>query len=225
MELIKTGKTKDLYKLADGNYLFKFKDTVTGLPSGEQDPGGNLVVGSIAGIGSGALKMSVYYFELLKKNNIPSHYVSADLGANEMTVRPAEYFGKGLEFVIRYRAAGSFVRRYGLYCEEGRALPKVFEVTLKDDARDDPPATSETLSALKLLSAGQYDQIRDEAIKVCDIVFNDLEKRGLDLYDIKLEFGMVDGRIAVTDEISAGNMRVYKNGKKLGYLELSGLVN
>ncbi|MCL2373805.1 MAG: phosphoribosylaminoimidazolesuccinocarboxamide synthase [Treponema sp.] len=224
MELVKIGKTKEVYKLADGNYVLRFKDTVTGHPSGESDPGGNVVVGSVAGVGSGALKMSAYYFELLKKHNIQTHYVRADLPKNEMVVRPAAIFGKGLEFVLRYKAAGSFVRRFGAYCEEGEALQKIFEVTLKDDDRDDPPATAEILAALKLLTAAQYDEIRGETIKICDIIKDDFARRGLDLVDIKVEFGISDGKITLIDEISAGNMRVYRDGKKLGYLELAGLV-
>ena len=224
MELVNIGKTKDVYKLPDGNYLLKFKDTVTGLPSGEQDPGGNIVVGSVAGVGSGALKMSAYYFELLKKHSIQTHYVSADLSKNEMTVRPAAPFGKGLEFVVRYKAVGSFVRRFGLYCKEGDALPKVFEATLKDDAHDDPPATREILEALGLLAPGQYDKIHSETIKICDIIKDDLASRGLELIDIKVEFGLVDGKIALIDDFSAGNMRVYKEGKKLDYLTLSSLI-
>ena len=224
MELVKNGKTKDVYKLPDGNYLLKFKDTVTGHPSGESDPGGNTVVGSVAGVGSGALKMTAYYFELLKKYDINTHYVSADLSKNEMIVRPAAAFGSGLEFVVRYKASGSFVRRFGLYCKEGEELPKVFEVTLKDDAHDDPPATREILAALKLLTPDQYDTIRGETIRVCDIVRDDLKNRGLELIDIKVEFGLVGGKIALIDEISAGNMRVYKDGKKLDYLTLSKLV-
>ena len=115
MELVKVGKTKDVYKLPDGNFLLKFKDTVTGHSSGESDPGGNSVIGSVAGVGSGALKMTVYYFELLKGLNVNTHYVSADLSKDEMIVRPAVVFGSGLEFVLRYKAVGSFVRRFGLY--------------------------------------------------------------------------------------------------------------
>ena len=224
MELVKNGKTKDVFKLSDGNYLLKFKDTVTGHPSGESDPGGNTVVGSVAGVGSGALKMTVHYFEMFKKLNIPTHYVSADLKKNEMIVRPAAAFGNGLEFVVRYKAAGSFVKRFGLYCKEGEVLPKVFEATLKDDGHDDPPATSGILSALKLLTPSQYDKIHEETIKICDIVKDDLGRRGLELIDIKIEFGLVNGEIALIDEVSAGNMRVYKDGKKLDYLTLSGLV-
>ena len=224
MELVKNGKTKDVYKLSDGNFLLKFKDTVTGHPTGESDPGGNTVVGSVAGVGSGALKMSVHYFELFKKHNIHTHYVSADLAKNEMVVKPASAFGKGLEFVLRYRAAGSFVRRFGLYCKDGEELPKVFEATLKDDDHDDPPATAEILFALKLLTPAQYGRIHEDTIKICDIIRDDLKERGLELIDIKLEFGLVDGEIALIDEVSAGNMRVFKNGKKLDYLNLSELV-
>ena len=223
MELVKTGKTKDVFKLSDGNYLLKFKDTVTGHPTGEADPGGNSVIGSVAGVGSGALAMSVYFFELFKKHSIFTHYVGSDLSKNEMTVKSAAPFGKGLEFVLRYKAVGSFVRRFGLYCKDGEELPKVFEVTLKDDEHDDPPATQEILSVLKLLTPQQYDETRAATVKVCDIVRDDLKSRGLELIDIKVEFGIVDGKIALIDEVSPGNMRVFKDGKKLDYLTLSGL--
>jgi phosphoribosylaminoimidazole-succinocarboxamide synthase len=223
MELVKTGKTKDVYKLPDGNYLLRFKDTVTGHISGESDPGGNSVVGSVAGVASGALKMSAYYFELMKKHNILTHYINADFSKNEMLVCPADIFGNGLEFVLRYKAAGSFVRRFGLYCKEGEELrteftPAVFEATLKDDAHNDPPVTGEILAALKLLTPVQYDEIRNKTIQICDIVKDDLKSRGLELIDIKIEFGLVDGKIALIDEISAGNMRVNQNGKKLDYI-------
>ena len=225
MELIKTGKTKDVYKSADGNILLKFKDTVTGLESGESDPGGNMVVGTKDGVGSGALKMSVYFFEILKKHNILTHYISADLSKNEMLVQPAQYFGKGLEFVVRYKAAGSFTRRFGSYCKDGDILPKVFEVTLKDDEREDPPVTKEIITALKILSPGQYDEVYDLTIKICDIIKNEIDKRGLELIDIKVEFGIINGKIALIDEISPGNMRVLRGAEKLDYITLSKLLS
>jgi phosphoribosylaminoimidazole-succinocarboxamide synthase len=224
MELIKTGKTKDVYKMPDGNYLLKFKDLVTGHSQGEYDPGGNLVAGSIAGAGSGALKMTVYYFELFKKLGIKTHFVSADPAKSEMVVRPAVTFGKGLEFVVRYKAAGSFMRRFGLYCKEGDDLSGIFETTLKDDERGDPPVTAEILTTLKILAQAEYDSIRSATIKICDIINDDLLKRGLVLIDVKIEFGLIGGEIAMIDEISPGNMRVTKDGKKLDYLTLSGLI-
>jgi len=224
MKLIKTGKTKDVYKLPCGNYLLKFKDEVTGLPSGEADPGGNKVVGTMAGVAFGALKMSAYYFGLLEKHNIFTHYLSADMPKNEMIVRPAVTFGSGLEFILRYKAAGSFVRRFGNHCKEGDALPRIFEVCMKDDERDDPPASAEILIALKILTAELYKKIQNETITICDFVKDDLEARGLELIDIKVEFGLIEGKIALIDEIGPGNMRVYKDGKKLDYLSLSNFI-
>ena len=224
MELVKNGKTKDVYKLEDGNYLLKFKDTVTGHPTGESDPGGNKVIGSVDGVGSGALKMSVFFFELLGEKDILTHFVSADLSKNEMVVKPAASFGRGLEFVLRYKAAGSFVRRFGSFCNEGDELPKIFEVTLKDDERDDPPLTQDILEALKLLTSAQYDEIKHKTIRISDVIRDFFSGKGLELIDIKLEFGFVDGKIALIDEISPGNMRVYKDGKKLDYLSLSALI-
>ena len=228
MKLIKTGKTKDVYKDIDGNYVLKFKDSVTGLSNGQSDPGGNMVVGSVDGVAKGALKMSVYYFELLAKQGILTHYLNSDLPKSEMTVRPVKLFGGddfkrgGLEFVLRYKASGSFVRRFSLYCREGQELPRVFEATLKDDSSDDPPVTQEILAALGLLAPVQYDIVRNKTIIICDIIKDDLLNRGLELIDIKLEFGMLEGEIALIDEISPGNMRVYQDGKKLDYLSLSG---
>lgn len=226
MEFVKHGKTKDIYKLNDGNFLLKFKDTVTGhASSGEKDPGGNQVVGTVEGVGNNALKVTVYYFELLKKHKIETHYVSNDISKNELVVKPAVPFGKGLEFVCRFIATGSFYKRFCLYCNDGDVLdPCVFEVTLKDDERNDPPATMEILTSLKLLTVKQYDYIKEQTIKICSLVKEDLLKKNMVLYDIKLEFGLIDGKVTLIDEISAGNMRVFKDGKKLDYDTLSALI-
>lgn len=223
MKLYKKGKTKDVYLLDDGNYLLKFKDTVTGHPGGEKDPGGNSVVGEVEGVGRNAIRTTVYFFELLKKNNIPTHYVSSRPDNNEMTVRPAAVFGKGLEFVYRFTATGSFVKRFGDYCKDGDRID-VFEVTLKDDERNDPPVTKEILSALKLLTEEQYESIKSQTRQICEVIKADLKKKGLDLIDIKLEFGNVGNSVMLIDEISGGNMRVYKDGKKLDYNTLSELI-
>ena len=49
-----------------------------------------------------------------------------------------------------------------------------------------------------------------------------LESKGLELYDIKLEFGVDNGgNIMLIDEISSGNMRVYKDGKVMEPLDLT----
>lgn len=225
MELIKVGKTKDVYKDKNGNIVLKFKDSVTGQPDGKSDPGGNVVVGEVAGVGTNALKVTTYYFELLKKANIPTHYISADIAKNELKVKTLDKaFGNGLEFVVRYFAAGSFIKRFGAYCKQGDSLPKVFEVTLKDDERNDPPVTKEIVCALNIITEKEFDTVQKYTIQITDLIKEDLIKKNATLYDIKLEFGIVGGEVVLIDEISAGNMRAFKDGKYMSYDELSKLI-
>lgn len=226
MKLLRHGKTKDVYVLPDGNILLAFKDTVTGNADGSRDPGGNLVVGAEDGVGKNALAVSKYYFELLNGQKINTHFVSADLRKNEMTVKQVRLFGNGLEFVLRYKAMGSFTRRFGEFCHDGDILnPPIFEVTLKNDDRDDPPVTEDILSALGIMDKKIYAEIKRQTELIGGVVRDDLLKKGLELIDIKFEFGLdKNGAVLLVDEISAGNMRVFKNGKKLDYKTLSQLI-
>ena len=147
MKLVYKGKTKDVYTQPDGNYLLKFKDDVTGA-DGVFDPGANTVGLTIDGAGKAGLKLTKQFFERLKSEGIPTHYVDCDIDAATMTVKPATMFGKGVEVICRYRAVGSFMRRYGMYAKEGQHLDAFVEVTLKDDERHDPPNNEDALHML-----------------------------------------------------------------------------
>ncbi len=225
MKLVYEGKTKDVYSLEDGNYLLKFKDDVTG-EDGRFDPGANRVGLAIEGAGRAGLRLSKKFFELLEEKGIPTHYVDANLEKATMTVKPAATFGNGVEVICRYRAVGSFLRRYGMYVKEGQPLDAFVEFTLKDDERGDPPITEEGLEMLNLLSGEDCRAIKDLTRKICGLINEELAKKGIELYDIKLEFGRAEdsGQIVLIDEISGGNMRAYKDGRHLEPLELESLV-
>jgi len=143
-----------------------------------------------------------------------------------MTVKPAATFGNGVEVICRYRAVGSFLRRYGMYIKEGQPLDAFVEFTLKDDERGDPPITEEGLDMLGLLSVDECRVIKDLTRKICGLIKEELAKKGIELYDIKLEFGRAEdsGQIVLIDEISGGNMRAYKDGRHLEPLELESLL-
>jgi phosphoribosylaminoimidazole-succinocarboxamide synthase len=223
MRHVYTGKTKDIYALADGNYLLKFKDNVTG-ENGVFDPGANTVGLSIAGAGQAGLKLTKYFFELLNKKGIPTHFISANIDDATMIVRPAEVFGQGLEVICRYRAVGSFLRRYANYVREGQPLDAFVEITLKDDAKGDPFISEDALVMLGILSSAEYQTLKQLTKTIAQIIKDDLAARNIELYDIKLEFGRIDGQIVLIDEISGGNMRAYQDGKYLPPLELAQLV-
>lgn len=220
MQKIYQGKTKDVYQLDDGNVMLRFKDDVTG-ENGVFDPGANTVGLSIEGMGRAGLRMSTYFFDLLAKKGIRTHFIASDIPEATMTVLPAKVFGKGVEVICRYRAVGSFMRRYGAYATEGQPLDGYVEFTLKDDDRGDPLITRDGLAMLGIMNEAEYDAAYAATRQICDIIKDDLAARGLELYDIKLEFGRAKDGVVLIDEISAGNMRVYENGKIVGPLALA----
>ena len=225
MKLVYTGKTKDVYTLEDGNYLLKFKDDVTG-EGGVFDPGANKVDFAIEGAGRAGLRLTKMFFELLENKAIPTHFVDADIEKATMTVRPAAVFGNGVEVICRYRAVGSFMRRYGMYAREGQSLDAYVEFTLKDDEREDPLITEDALEMLGLLSKEESETIKELTRKICGIIKAELANKDIELYDIKLEFGRVgdSGQIVLIDEISGGNMRAYKNDLRVEPLELERIL-
>lgn len=223
MNKVYTGKTKDVYALDNGNYQLKFKDDCTGT-DGVFDPGANTVGLQIEGIGRENLKVSVYFFEILKKAGVKTHYVSADIDNATMEVLPAKVFGKGLEVICRYRAVGSFIRRYGAYMESGTPLNAYVETTLKDDDLGDPLITPDGLDAIGVMTLDQYAQMKAMTQKISGIVKAALAEKGLDLYDIKFEFGYYNGEVILIDEIASGNMRVYKDGEIVEPTDLTKLI-
>ena len=207
MKKLYEGKTKDVYELDNGNVMLKFKDDCTG-KDGVFDPGENAVGLTIEGIGKANLETSVYYFEMLKKAGVKTHYVSADVENATMEVLPATVFGHGLEVICRLVATGSFIRRYGEYMADGTVLEGGYvECTFKNDEKGDPLVTSE-----------------GQTLKITKVVADDLKTIGLDLWDIKFEFGYNNGEVILIDEIASGNMRVYKDGKIVEPVELTKLI-
>ncbi len=218
------GKTKDVFELENGNVLLKFKDDCTG-KDGVFDPGENSVGLTIEGIGRANLETSIHFFELLKEAGIKTHYVNANVEDATMEVLPAKVFGHGLEVICRLVATGSFIRRYGDYIEDGTPLEGGYvECTFKDDAKGDPLVTSEALAALGVMSQEMFNDMKVQTLNITKIVADDLAKKGLQLYDIKFEFGYNKDEVILIDEIASGNMRVYKDGSIVDPMELTKII-
>ena len=224
MKKIYEGKTKDVYSLENGNVLLKFKDDCTG-KDGVFDPGENAVGLTIDGIGKANLETSVYYFNLLKEAGIKTHYVNANVEAAEMEVLPAKVFGQGLEIICRLVATGSFIRRYGEYIADGTPLEGGYvECTFKNDAKGDPLVTSEGLAAHGVMTQEMFNSMKEQTLKITKVVADDLKSIGLDLWDIKFEFGYNNGEVILIDEIASGNMRVFRGNEKIDPVELTKLI-
>ena len=224
MKEIYVGKTKNVYSLDNGNVMIKLKDDCTG-KDGVFDPGENSVGLTIEGIGKANLRTSIHYFELLKAAGIKTHYIDADVENATMEVLPAKVFGHGLEVICRLVATGSFVRRYGEYIKDGTPLEGGYvECTFKNDALGDPLVTSEGLNALGIMTPEMFNSMKEQTLKITKIVADDLKSIGLDLWDIKFEFGYNNNEVILIDEIASGNMRVYKDGQIVDPVKLTELI-
>ena len=175
-------------------------------------------------------KVKETFFEMLKKAGVKTHYVSADIDNATMEVLPAECFGKaqggnGLEVICRLVATGSFVRRYGEYIKDGTVLEGGYvECTFKNDEKGDPLVTGEGLAALGVMTPEMFESMKAQTLKITKVVADDLKTIGLDLWDIKFEFGYNNNEVILIDEIASGNMRVYKDGKIVEPVELTKLI-
>lgn len=223
MKLVYKGKTKNVYALDDGNYLLKFKDECTGA-DGVFDPGMNTIGLTMEGAGRAGLRMTKYFFDILNMKGIPTHYLDADIDNVTMTVKPAKTFGKGLEVICRFRAVGSYYRRYGDYVEEEASLPAFVETTLKDDDREDPPITKDALGDLGIMTPEEYEEVKSLTQQIATIMKDELATKNIELYDIKFEFGKVGDEIVLIDEISGGNMRAFREGEYIMPLDLEKMV-
>ena len=217
-EKLYSGKTKDVFLQDDGNVLLYFKDAVTGA-EGRIDSGANEVIGEVEGKGNASLHLTVYFFHLLQKAGIPTHFLGMGPAENTILVKHARSFN--LEVIFREKAWGSFVRRYGKFAREGMPLPSLVEFTLKDDERGDPLITEDALVALDIVSRQEVEYMKDTARRATSLIKDHLASHGLELIDIKYEFGEVEGKTMIIDEVSGDSMRVVKNGKVLMQKELA----
>ncbi|MDR2694984.1 MAG: hypothetical protein LBC79_01205 [Deltaproteobacteria bacterium] len=201
-KLITQGKTKKVY----------------------QGPGGNLVLeftGSAAKDAAPVYKMAAYYFRLLQQHNLPSHFIDACDERGLFLVRPARLFGKGLGWVYRSVASGSFARRYGMYIKEGAPILPYMETRLKDEERGNPFVTPQALHVLGIMPQQAYDACVQLCSNVFALVSSDMLSRGLALRDLQIELGLdAEGRIMVIDDISPDGMRVHHGANELSGPEL-----
>jgi len=218
LRLAYSGKTKDVYE--DGPFLvFHFKDAVLGR-EGREDRGGNEVIGEKTGKGSLVLEQTEFFFRLLEKNGIKTHFVER---IDDRKARFLKAERIPLEVIYRELAYGSFLRRYKGWVKPFQRLG-IVEFTLKDDSLDDPLIAEEAVIALGITGRAEVEEMKETTRKVAGILREFFSSKGLQLVDFKLEFGRLDGELIVIDELSGDTMRVARDGRILTREELSEVV-
>lgn len=193
------GKAKILYEIPgeENRLITYFKDDATAF-NGQKK-------GTILNKGEYNNAISSSLFELLKRNGIESHFIEK-ISSREMIVGHLKMFP--VEFVVRNIAAGSLAKKMGV--EEGvKLLSPVVELYFKSDELNDPMINESYIGAFDLGNIDDILKAKDIALKVNEILKEFFENNGLLLVDYKLEFGTMDGKVMLADEISPDTMRLW----------------
>ncbi len=205
-EMLYEGKAKKVYKTDQADvYRIAYKDDATAFNA--------LKRGTIAGKGEVNNRMSAFWFALLEKEGVPTHFVEL-LSKTEMTVKAVEIVP--VEVIVRNIAAGSMAKRMGL--PEGKVLPfPTIEFSYKSDALGDPLINDDYALALELATKEELATMREYALKINALMKEKLDSIGITLVDFKIEFGRYKGKIILADEISPDTCRFWdkETGKKL----------
>lgn len=195
---------------------------------------------SFIGKAQAANKTTINAFKLLKERGIPTHFLSPFDDQSFLALR-AEMIP--LEVVTRRIAIGSYLKR-NPNVPEGHVFDMLeYELFYKDDKLHDPfvvfdhiygsgslqlhradvPTNSgKHVSHLKTIEFyADYDQMRIIALQVFLILEEAWKELGVVLYDMKIEFGLVDDglggkRLVVADVIDNDSWRIRdREGKQL----------
>ncbi len=150
-------------------------------------------------------KMTAFFFGLLEKEGIRTHYISMP-SDREMLVKKLDMIP--LEVVMRNVAAGSLAQRLGL--AEGTPLDApIVELYYKSDELGDPMLNHFHIQVLKLATPEEVKEIEEKGLRINAILKDFLKQKKVDLIDFKLEFGRLNGEIVLGDEISPDNCRFW----------------
>ncbi|MCL1851058.1 MAG: phosphoribosylaminoimidazolesuccinocarboxamide synthase [Bacteroidetes bacterium] len=156
-------------------------------------------------------KISEIIYKTLEENGVKTHFVKRLDDRNQLCKKITVF---PLEFIVRNVIAGSLARRLDL--EEGiRPKNIIFEICLKSDFLNDPLINEHHAVALNIISYEELQQIYQLSMKINQIATNLFDSAGIDVIDMKLEFGYdEDHNLLLADEISPDTARFWDKETK-----------
>jgi phosphoribosylaminoimidazole-succinocarboxamide synthase len=213
LELLNRGKVRDLYAAGE-DLLIVTTDRISAFDHVLPTP--------IPGKGAVLTAMSAFWFELLG-DVVPHHLLTTDVEAMGPLVAPHRDLLRGrtmlvrraqridAECVVRGYITGSGwadYRRTGAIC--GIAIrPGMQEAEAFDEPLFTPATKAETghdenidfAMLASIVGRDTAEQVRDLSIGIYEAGRDHARSRGIILADTKFEFGFIDGRIALIDEV------------------------
>lgn len=202
------GNEKQVFATDDPNMvIFRYKDVTVAFNN----------IKRARFIGKGILdnQISAILLGELNKKGVETHFVEL-VGEREQLCRKIEIIP--LEITVHNRIAGSLAQRLGV--EEGfKSDNTIVDLRYNNDDLDDPMINDHHAVALGLASYNELKFMYSQALKANKILSALLKKAGIELIDMKLEFGRAsdNGHIIISDEISPDTSRMWdmETGEKL----------
>jgi phosphoribosylaminoimidazole-succinocarboxamide synthase len=207
------GKVRDIYEAGD-NLLFLASDRISAFD--------HILASLIPDKGKVLTQLSLFWFDFLREV-VPNHVVTArvseypeplrrmqeELRGRSMLVRRAKMFP--VECVARGYLSGSGWKEYretGAVCgiklpaglrESDRLPQSIFTPATKSSSGHDINIPFEEMS--RMVGRDTAEKLRDLTLRIYSLAVAHASKRGIILADTKFEFGLIDGNIALADEV------------------------
>ena len=159
--------------------------------------------------GKGALdnQISAILLGYLNEHGVATHFIEQP-GPQEQLCRKIEIIP--LQVVVHNRIAGSLAARLGV--EEGFRHPNtIVDLRYNNDELEDPFINRDHAVALGLATYRELDEMYNVARRVNDLLKPLFHQAGIELVDMKIEFGRASdtGAIIISDEISPDTCRLW----------------
>ena len=218
LKKVAEGKTKIIYENPEDpkTAYMVFKDDITAGDGVKHD--------IIKGKALVDWKTNRDIFEMLNRKGARTHYISSP---DEKVVLVKKLDRKiNLEVVSRRVAAGSILK-WGNMAEGTRFDPVVTQFHYKDDPLHDPMLDDKYIDYIVKAKEGgiEYAEMR----RLNQEIFLHLEKAfaqfDIQLVDMKLEYGIIEGNVYLIDEITGGSFRLWPYAHKNPDLNQSNVLN
>ncbi|MEQ1568187.1 MAG: phosphoribosylaminoimidazolesuccinocarboxamide synthase [Myxococcota bacterium] len=195
------GKSKRVYATDDpSRVVLEFTDSATAFNAKKRAEVGDK--------GRINCAISTHLLNLVGAAGITHHQI-ATLGPTEVLCHKVEIVP--VEVVVRNKVAGSFAKRYAV--AEGTALAEpLVELFYKSDALDDPLVTADAAVLLGWAKRWELAFLTETALAINGVLREFWDGLGIELIDAKYEFGRLDGRLVLADEITPDGARLWEKG-------------
>lgn len=216
---IAEGKTKVIYENPeDSKTVFMvFKDDITAGDGVKHDV--------IEGKALVDWQTNKDIFEYLNRKGVNTHYIESP--QEKVSLVKKLDFKIDLEVVTRRVAAGSILK-WGTGIEEGQRFdPLITQFHYKDDPLHDPMLDDTYVDYIIRAKEGgeMFTVMREENAQVFDILEEAFAKFELQLIDFKLEYGLIEGKATLIDEITGGSFRLWPYAKSNPNLNQENVIN